>query len=113
MIGTGGIISRRFGTARTQENAARMLNSRQQALVVNRQVLGRKTIRGLNGSIHRRTQYHSAMVANRFTSYLGCGKGFELPAHFGRDLFAGGEEKARIVGARRRDAISAQLTPHL
>jgi hypothetical protein len=28
-------------------------------------------------------------------------------------LFAGGEEKARIVGARRRDAISAQLTPHL
>jgi len=28
-------------------------------------------------------------------------------------LFAGGEEKARIVGARRRDAISAQLVPHL
>jgi hypothetical protein len=28
-------------------------------------------------------------------------------------LFAGGEEKTRIVGARRRDAISAQLAPHL
>ena len=28
-------------------------------------------------------------------------------------LFKGGEERARIVGARRRDAISGELTPHL
>jgi thioredoxin 1 len=28
-------------------------------------------------------------------------------------LFANGEEKARITGARRRDAIAAQLVPHL
>ncbi len=28
-------------------------------------------------------------------------------------LFSGGQEKTRIVGARRRDAISAEVAPHL